>query len=521
MIDPRNPALKPRATRLAGPPVERAAFVSRKKSDSTFLSSRELRVDRVVLMRFAVILFFLSVLYLVVGPSTDEHEWGVINLIGPISLCMAGLWAGYRIVALNPRTIWTPMPWFALTTSLYYGLGPLLYPLGPTETINTLNEYWPVDPSDLWRTNLLNTVSILTITAVFLATDKLLGTGRGVDRMAPTIAGGDDPAQRALFFFLGLGIPLRYLLVLPCTFGYLPFVLPGSLFVMGCLVKLALFMLAYLGANRRGLWRAGFWMLFVTEVITNFLCLSKLEVLLIFIMAALGRFLATKKIKEVVFAGIATLGIFILIVPLVNWSRLRIYRETGSVGVAPFELRLAVAAEALELWVKGELEVEGNSNDQGWGRLSYSSPQTACMHLYDSGVAGDSFAYALYGWIPRFIWRDKPIMTLGEDFHALVQGRTGTCSGAGVFGEAYWNGGWLVVMLTCCYIGALFAWLSCTALRIIAHSEWIFLPCAFLGMTMGLRIDDWFAPTYVTGILLYLVYYSVIRLVTSFAQNRD
>jgi hypothetical protein len=143
------------------------------------------------------------------------------------------------------------------------------------------------------------------------------------------------------------------------------------------------------------------------------------------------------------------------------------------------------------------------------------------MHLYDSGSQGDSFAYALYSWIPRVIWRDKPTFSLGEDFTLLVLGRTGTCSGAGVFGEAYWNGGWLVVVLTCAYIGVVFACLSRTALRIIAHSEWVFLPCSFLGMMMGLRLDDWFAPTFVTGFLMYLVYYSLIRLVIGFGQNRD
>jgi hypothetical protein len=521
MIDPRNPPLKSRATLLVGPSIERAATVSRKKNDSAFLSSKELYVDRVAFTQVTVILFFLMVLYLVVGPPTDDHDGGAINLIGPACLSVVCIWTTYKIVAVNPRSIWTPMPWFALTSALYFGLGPLVYLFGPEETIAGMNESWWVAPSDLWRTNLLNTISILTIAAAFLATDKLLKTGHGSDRIAQKLADDDDAAQRALFFFLGVGLPLRYLLVLPYTFGQLGFVLPGSLFAFGSVVKLAVFMLAYLGAKRGGLWRAGFWMLFVTEVITNFLCFSKLEVLLVFIMTALGRFQATKSVKELVFAGMATVGIFVLLAPLVTWSRLRLYRETGNLNMAPAQLRLAVAAEALDLWSRGELEFEGDRKDHGLARLCYSNAQTACMYLYDSGIEGDSFAYALYGWIPRIIWPDKPIMALGEDFNVLVTGRTGTCSGAGVFGEAYWNGGWLLVLLTCAYIGALFAWLSRTALRIIARSEWIFLPCAFIGMTMGMRPDDWFAPTFITGFAMYLAYYSLIRLVSSFAQSRD
>jgi hypothetical protein len=521
MIDPRNPALRSRATLLAHAPLERAVTLSRKKNDGRFLSSKELRVDRVSLTRHAVILFFLMVLYLVVGPPTDEHEWGFINLMGPVSLCMAGLWTGFKIVTINPRTVWTPIPWFALTSSLYFGFGPLIFIFGPEDAIASLNEFWPVGPSDLWRSNLLNTVSLLTIVAAFLATDKLLGPARGSDRIAPTDADNDDSARTALFFFLGLGLPLRYLLVLPASFGQLSFVLPGSIFILGFLVKLALFMLAYLGAKRRGLWRAGFWMLFATELFSNFITFSKLEVLLVFIMVTLGRFMAKRNVKEFLISGVVILGIFFLIVPLVTWSRLRIRHETGNVNAASFELRTAVAVEAVEVWLKGELEIEGSTEDGGWGRLCYTNPEIACMQLYDSGIVGDSFAFALYNWIPRFLWHDKPIMTLGEDFTILLSGRAGICTGAGVFGEAYWNGGWLMVVLACGYIGVLYAWLSRTALKVVAHSEWVFLPCAFLGITMGLRIDDWFAPTFVSGILLYLVYYAVIRLATSFAQNRD
>lgn len=521
MIDPRNPALQSRAALWAGPSVERASIPARRTSNSAFRSSKELRVDRAALIQYAVILFFLWILYLVVGPSTDEHEWGVINLIGPISLCMAGIWTGYKIVTTNPRTIWTPMPWFALASSIYYGFGPLLCLFGTEEILASVNASWPVGPSDLWRTNLLNTVCLLTITAAFLAMDKLLWTGSDNDRIAPAIAEGNDTARTALFFFLGIGLPLRYLLVLPYTFGQLNFLLPGSLHALGSLVKLGVFMLAYLGAKRGGLWKAGFWMLFMSELISSFITFSKLEVLLVFITTALGRYLATKRVKEFVLFGVATISIFYLIAPLITWSRYRLYRETGNLSIGSFELRLAISAEALDLWSQGALVVEGDRDDSTWARLYYANTQTACMHLYDSGHAGDSFAYALYSWIPRFIWHDKPAMTLGEDFNVLIVGKTGTCSGAGVFGEAYWNGGWLAVVLACGYIGALFAWLSRTALRIIAHSEWVFLPCAFLGVLMGLHPDSWFAPTFITGFLMYLVYYFLIRLVTGFVQDRD
>lgn len=522
MTDPRTLALKSRAALWAGPSRKRAATLLRKKNNIMFLSSKELHVDRVALTQFAVILSLLMALYLVVGPPTDQHEWGLMNRVGPVSICLAGLWTGYKIVIANPRTIWTPMLWFVLTSPIWYGFGPLLYPFGPEAAITSVDAAWPVGPRELWRTNLLNTVSVLTVTAAFLVVDERLGSGRNSNRIAPEVARGDGRARQALFFYLGLGLPIRYLVVWPVWLGLSNFVVPGSVSFFCYFLKLAVFMLAYLGAKRRGLWKAGFWLLFVPEVFMSFLTLQKYEVFLVFIMTALGRFQATKNVKGLVLSGIVTLGLFVPLARLVTWNRLRVGREAGSLCVAPLDLRLAVAAEAFETWwLRGELEIENDTEDHGWARFCYANTQTAGMDLYDAGFAGDSFAYALYGWIPRFIWPDKPIMTLGEDFTLMIVGMTGISSGPGAFGEAYWNGGWLLVVLACGYIGALFAWLSRVALRIIANSEWLLLPCALLGITMGAYSVDWFAPTYIIGSLFYLVYYFGIRLVVSVGQNRE
>lgn len=522
MIDPRNPALKSSASHWASPPVERPARAGRNRSIRMLQASRELTIDRVALTRFAVVQSFFLILYLVVGAPTDGDEWGFVNLIGPSSLCAAGLWAGYKIVATNSRTIWTPIPWFFLSTSVYFGFGPLLYLFGNAEILASMNDFWPVGPYDLWRTNLLNTVSILSAVLAYLAMDTLLGSVWGSDgAVLATAADDDDSARSALFVFLGLGLPLRYLLVLPATFGQLNFVLPGSLAALNSLVKLAVFMLAYLGAKRHGPWKFGFWLLFFSEIITNFLCFSKLEVVLVCIMAVLGRFMARRNVREFAISGVAIFAFFVFLSSLVAWCRVRLVSETGNLSVGSLELRLQIALEGLEQRFVGSLETPGSNEQDSWARVCYTPAQTAGMHLYDTGNEGDSFMIAMYNWIPRFIWPDKPIVTLGEDFTFLIQGRRGSCTAPGAFGEAYWNGGWLLVIPSCLYLGVVFAWLSRTALRVIANGEWVFLPCAFLGMMMGLRIDDWFAPTYVTTFILYQVYYLAVRFLMGFSQKQD
>lgn len=517
----RDLALRLGADRQASGSAERKAALDRQKAVAASLSARNLHIDRVSLTRFAAVLTLLFVGYLASGPSPIESEWGLINSICPAALCVAGLWTGYKLVAANPRTIWTPLPWFALTAGIYFGFGPLIYPFGSKASIAGMDGFWPVYPVDLWRTNLLNTVGLLAISVAFLVTDKLLEMGGSIDLTASrAVMGGDDPAKTAAIVFLAVGLPLRYLLVLPYQFGQLGVVLPASLYILNSLSNLGLFMLSYLGAKRGGLWRGGFWMLFVMEAVTNFMCFSKLQFVLVFIMVALGRYLARRNVKEFIFAGAIVLGIYVWVGPLVSWSRDQVVLETGNLNKASFGLRFDIAVRGLELWLRGGLENE-NSKQDWWGRLCFANAQTAGMNLYDSGSVGESFSIALYAWIPRFLWKDKPVLNPGEDFTVLIKGSSsvGTATGPTAFGEAYWNGGWLMVVLACGYVGVVFAWVSRTALLMLARSEWLLLPCAFIGVMMGMRMEAWFAGNYVIGFALFLVYFFLIRLVAGMTRN--
>ncbi len=502
--------------------VERPNALDRHGLHSGILADGNLRVDRISLRRFSAVLSALLAAYLVIGPSEEGTHWGYVNAVCPVVLLLMALWTCFKIIIGNTRTMWTPLPWLILSGALYFGLGPLIYIFGSEEAIAYMDNFWPVLPQDLWRTNVLNVVGLLSIFVAFLGADKFLEKVRSTDRETTETAGsGDAGATVSAFVFLGVGLPLRYLLILPYTFGQLDFQLPGVIYSLNCIVSVAVFMMAYLSSKRGGMWRVGFWFLFVSELISNFICYTKLAVLLVFVMAALGRYQAKQNIKELFISGLAVFAFYsFFLSPMVTWGRLQLLREgAGEFEKAPPGLRLSVAAQGVELWVQGALEVENAQRSNSWTRICYTNMQTAAMRLYDSGAVGESFQVALYVWIPRFIWRDKPQVTLGEDFTEVVQGRRGNNTAPGAFGEAYWNGGWFLVILACGYLGVLFAWLSHVALGMLARSQWLLLPCAFLGIFMGLRIDDWFAPTYIVGFMMYLVYYISIRVVLAKAKE--
>jgi hypothetical protein len=117
--------------------------------------------------------------------------------------------------------------------------------------------------------------------------------------------------------------------------------------------------------------------------------------------------------------------------------------------------------------------------------------------------------------LPRFIDPDKPIMNTGLEFTYLITGDRYMMSstGLGALGEGYWNGGWLGVGGVGVVMGVLFAVLAHFSIRILEARIFMFLPMSMAGIIMGLRIDDWFVPTYLGFTVQLLIMYLAIQYV--------
>jgi hypothetical protein len=172
--------------------------------------------------------------------------------------------------------------------------------------------------------------------------------------------------------------------------------------------------------------------------------------------------------------------------------------------------RFDVLVGVLETW-------DTNRSDHGhvwWARLCYSSVQAYGMEAYDANAPGDSLSAIFIAVIPRLLWPDKPNVSLvGEDFTELLLGRRGFQIGIGIFGEAYWNGGWGMLLVICTCIGLIFVWFSRLASRVMEYKQWLFLPCLFFGIKMGLRIDGWFVIDYVGSLFIAVGYFAILSFV--------
>jgi hypothetical protein len=146
-----------------------------------------------------------------------------------------------------------------------------------------------------------------------------------------------------------------------------------------------------------------------------------------------------------------------------------------------------------------------------WARLCYNHVQAYVMSEYDNGRSGWSLKHAAIVWIPRFLWPSKPITgNVGTEFGRQFTGRPEgeTAVGIGAFGEAYWVGGWLGVILISFFIGAE---MSVMSRLVIVHGlrgdALAYLCCFLYGAWTAKSIDKWIIMNYIGGIPMFVGLY--------------
>jgi hypothetical protein len=419
------------------------------------------------------------------------------NLALPLGTLLACGWAAARLVAREPWAVWTPMPWFLLANGVSYGLGPLSNHLGSEESVRSTWAFVTYDERAILRTNLLNSCGIFLVVAAQALAARLAGPLRR--------AAGHTflPARGEVFWlklFLGIGVPARYLLFLPYTFGLLPFVLPGVVVVMAGFTHVAVFLAAKQCLQGRPRWLPLTVFLAAGNVMTALATFSKLEALISMLGLVLAVYVVRRRVRYLLGAGAGMVLLYFALVPFVPFGR-RSVGASGGLGE-----RLEVLRE-----YAARPEVAERPWDQGvqgwWTRLNNSPLQVFAMAEHDAGRSGDTFALALTALIPRVLQPDKPVLRLGNDFNLVATGSGTSASSPTFFGEAYWNGGWGFLALAALWAGVVFAAFERTAARYLAVGNVGILPVALLSVQIAMAPEAWFATSYVATPGLAIVYY--------------
>lgn len=458
-------------------------------------------------LTIALVLLLLTGLAVQAVDSPTSTAWAVIFL--PALFTIACMWGGVRMVTRRAADVWTPLPWWLFTSAAYFGAGTLASSLGSGESLSYMAAFFGVDDVLILRTMLLNIAGLVAVLVGFQFGGNLRGLSGTVSRL--------QPRQRSEMFwirvFAGIGVPVFFLLKIPSAFGLFgTFVVPESVIILVTFYVAALALLA--GLVARGQATAMPWLLVLggAHAVGSLLMFSKLEYILLGLAVLLGIYRVRSRVIELG-VGIALLVIVYLVsLPLVTFGR-ETTRSDGST--------VSRAAAVGEYFRGGRLQELDSGVQTWWTRLCYVPIQAFVMLEYDGGRPGGTFDTLKYAFIPRVLWRDKPLVTQGDRLTFLVNGSTTSMSAPTVIGECYWAGGWWLVAVGGVSIGVLQRLARELIARSIEAGNVGIVPFALVLVRMGLRPDEYFVATWIASLPVVMLFLLFVGILSSFRWSQS
>ena len=445
---------------------------------------------------YAILGSILASLVLVFGMSIFHRiPTGEITSIGMLlSLLLSCVALAYMTVRNSPRLIISPMPWFLLASGAYFGFGPLLYSFGNELAIAFSQSIWFVGQQELLRVTIVNATGVLIVYSVWF----YLVTKAPVSRASPP---GTRQLRNAIFVFYAVGIPPRCLNIF-AEIGLLSFTLPGFLFWVANLTGAGLVLLTIMTLRKGGGWWALWGVMLTMDLLGALVVISKSAILLAVMPCVFGYLLNKPKKAALWWIPVFLLVVYFLANSFVTFARERLLQNHSTAS------RVGMAQAYLE---SDEEKLLDDVGQLWWVRLNYANAQEFAMQEYQAGHPGNSLKLALIAPIPRILWPGKPIIESGREFYERLTGEKTATFGIGFFSEAYWNGGWIAVILCSAAIGWLFARITMVLGAELALGNVWALPFALLWIRSGARVDGWVHTEIVGPAVFTLIAVVVMR----------
>ncbi|WP_147127713.1 hypothetical protein [Shimia ponticola] len=427
-----------------------------------------------------VLMIPLCLMHLLV-PTTSETTIydGFLNSLGQLYMTAVFLGLAFRIIFAFPGAIWTPMFWLPVQCGVFFGFGPLVEVFGNEYTRSYLSEYsLAIDSGQLTRANAL---SVVGTTFVMFGVFLHLGFARNMWTQAlalrPSPTAQTNGLKAAALIFVLAGFYLKYVLVMPSQYGGQ--VVPGVMVKMTAMLDAGFAMMAYLIVARRdSLLTLMFLALFPAHLALSFVSFSKSAVVIALLLPALGVYLANAKLKQLLMSFLVIGLLYSTLQPYVHYGRAVIYNKTGTISLATYSERAQIAGQFFVNQATVATPPNIEERQSWWTRLSFVGQQAFAIELYDSGQRGDTINRVWMYFIPRAIWRDKPVLYApGLEFYYLVTLRERVSfMPATVFGDLYWQYGWAGVVFGTTIIGMLFSFLGVLCVRVVRRKQLVMLP---------------------------------------------
>ena len=399
-----------------------------------------------------------------------------------------------------PYLLFSPLFWYKFISILFYGIGPLSYYFSSKLTIEIMHLYYFTSHETLSK------IALIYVMVIAL-TDLILLILNHTSSLPPQASSKHVNKKLLFFYTLTTGVFCKYFIMIPAT--YLGVGYPAFFIMFSRFIYISIFLSYGMGRNNI-FYRNVFYILVLTEMGSSFLVLSKEYLYMSVIFSSFVVFFYNKNIKSIFLTG-AVAGILYVFVIQNLFLVLRSSSE-GNFGITS-TTELESAFDTAKT-IRGGAVVNGQnvaSFEAWWDRLSYVKYQGYAVEAYDMQYAGETFQQFKYIFIPRILYPEKPNLNPGAAYNSLVQNsfseKASNSTGPGLFVEAYWNGGWLYLILTIIYFSFLLFYFSKIVIKNLQEKNYLILMLAVNAIYIGRSIDDWFVGRYGGFILNMIILY--------------
>lgn len=436
------------------------------------------------LYALGALLFFYEVVFL----SQEEALHYMANRVGPLILTAVLGASCFRMIRISSITIWAPLFWFRLSCAVYFGIGAVVPHLISEDSIAYIRSIYNFDEKTNLKVNLITCVGVFAV-LILSSLSIVLSLNARSTAQSEGRKEGRALGLYALGFLLVGGV-VRYGIVIPYVFGLTEVVIPGVFGAVSILFYVGIFMLVLHTVRSNPALLPLTVALIVIETAVSIASFSKTDLLMLLIFSFLGLVSGKVNRSRIIAGAIFISAAYFVFQPLVTYGRQQIELRYGSAAGADIPERFDIVLSYFRSYSSTDVLYEG-----GLSRLSYLNVNSMVVDRYDAGRPGSTFEDSLAVFVPRILWRDKPVITeLGRDLYFEVRGRYGSALGIGHFAEAYWNFGWVGILPFMCALSLILTMFTWISINIVAAEEWLFFPVVFLGVNVGLRVDGHFVP---------------------------
>ncbi len=460
-----------------------------------------------------------SLAYFMLGLTLDRSAISFVVITG--NLLMAGGlgYGAYRCATASPAGIWVSLFWLRAGSIAYLCVGTIIPFIVNDVTRMVIDAFHATTNEQYLRVSIVTALgSLCALSAATVVTRSLR-----FEKIGRLVIPSRDPVLLGVgLAAFSIGFVCRYIIALPSTLGLVDTIVPAMIINLSHFYQASFFLL--------GVWCFRYrpshvWLIFVVaglDAVVGLMMFSKLEVLFSLLMASLALMHSrATTIRLAVVVGVCMLT-YVAIIPIVDFGRTVMLQRYGEIEGGG----LAERKEIVQSYFGAEGEVfassEFRSEFQGaLARLSYSNQAAFAISLYDSKIPGDSVSQIPVAIVPRMLWPDKPNLNyIGEAFQESATGFTTSLSWPGQFAEAYWNYGWLGIILFSIPLGIAHALLSRYALWVYSAGQWIQFPALLLLMRWAMDLMTPIATNAVAGLVTVIFIAIFLRFVDAVLAPR-